>query len=105
MGVLHKTIHCGGEVGVITSDNHRVYCAMKDALVVFQSDTFLLETVLEVVGGKVWQLQAGRSVVVATTENSVLVWSKQEGGLGELKLLAKIRHGSSGEPYLHVDQV
>lgn len=97
--VEHEQVYCGGEVGIITSDQKRIFCAMKTgSVLVFDSVSFLLETVLEGGAGMIWQLQSGRSILVAITEGCVIIWKKED-----LIIVARIRHGSNGEPYLHVE--
>jgi len=97
--VEHEQVYCGGEVGIVSSDQSRIFCAMKTgSILVFDSTSFLLETVLEGGAGTIWQLQSGRSILAAISEACIVIWKKED-----LSIVARIRHGSKGEPYLHVE--
>ena len=49
--------------------------------------------------GTIWQLQAGKSIIVGITETCVIVWRKESHDR-----VARVRHSSQGEPYLHVEE-
>jgi len=100
----HHLVYCGGEVATLTADSERVYAALKHGeVLVFDGSHFLLETMLEGRGETVWQLQAGHLIVAAVTQSCVTVWSKPVTAGGSFNVVARIRHGSQGEPYLHVE--
>jgi len=129
----HSMLYCGGEVATIASDVGRVYAAMRHGeVLVFNGCTFLLETVLEGRKEPVWQVGAGLHIVAAVTESCVTVWRKPGGsddnnGTSKKKkkpsqpsdwrtsnlnineaipweVVARVRHGSQGEPFLHVER-
>jgi len=127
----HSMLYCGGEVATIASDASRVYAAMRHGeVLVFNGCTFLLETVLEGRKEPVWQVGAGLHIVAAVTESCVTVWRKPGGSddndgkkkkkkpaqpsdwrtsnlnINEAvpwEVVARVRHGSQGEPFLHVE--
>jgi len=125
--VEHSLLYCGGEVATVASDSGRVYAAMKHGeVLVFDGCTFLLETVLEGRKEPVWQVGAGLHILAAVTESCVTVWRKPGGSdygkkrqkaqappnwrtsnLNEpvpWEVVARVRHGSQGEPFLHVER-
>ena len=72
--VEHDQVYCGGEVGLVTSDERWIFCAMKTgSVLVFDSTSFMLGTVLEGGAGTIWQIQSGRSILVAITEGCVII--------------------------------
>jgi len=127
----HSMLYCGGEVATVASDAGRVYAAMRHGeVLVFDGCTFLLETVLEGRKEPVWQVGAGLHIVAAVTESCVTVWRKPGGSDGNAgkknkkkqtqsssnwrtsnineatpwEVVARVRHGSQGEPFLHVER-
>ena len=105
--------YCGGQVRQFTSDQSYIYCGMTGGVIlIFMSKTLLYVTRLEEKESNLWQLQVGRSVVVALTEVCALVWRKRDWSLvsrvkywSEVTLLlsSSSHHVSQGQPYLHLE--
>jgi len=98
-------LQCPAPVSQVACDGLEVYCSVAGSSHVFvytcTDTTQILQDVLQPGhgAGTIWQLQVGLNILVAITETSVLIWRKH----APRDLVARIRHSSQGEPYLHVE--